>query len=59
MKAGRWKGADRTSEQGEINLIFYPGFCLWCNTCNFYFLLCGILASQDDVLLFCTIFFLL
>ena len=30
-------------------------FCLWCH--KFHFVLCGILASWDDVLFYCIIFF--
>ena len=32
----------------QINLIFCSGFCLFCN--NFHFVLCGIVASWDNVL---------
>ena len=45
---------DGTSEHvNKLNIL--PGFCLWCN--NFHFVLCGILASWDNVLFLLYYFF--
>ena len=47
-------GGDGTSEHvNKLNIL--PGFCLWCN--YFHFVLCGTLASWNNVLFLLYYFF--
>ena len=55
MRGGRESGGGGGTSEHVNKLNILPGSCLWCN--NFHFVLCGLLASWDNVLFFYCIIF--